>query len=199
MHALDLLQKNYRKYRWFFTRSGKLVIGGKSATQNDELLEQITALSGDYLVMHTAAPGSPFCVILAPLSSITKADRTECAVFTGCFSRAWRDKKTNATIDIFLSSQFVKTRTMKTGTWGVKTRVERMNVQPKLALTRQHSILRAVPLSTLPQKKVLAIICPGTLGKDDIATKLELEIHEHVSQEEVLAALPAGGSRFCSR
>lgn len=199
MHALNLIQKDYRKYRWFFTRSGKLVIGGKSASQNDGLLHQIIALPEDYLVMHTTAPGSPFCVILASLLAIKKADREECAIFTGCLSRAWKEKKAETHVDVFLSSQLVKEKGMKTGTWSVKTTVERLTVSLKLALTRQHGIVRAVPLSTVTSKEALAFICPGTLDKHDLATKLELELHEHISQEEVLAALPAGGSKLCPR
>lgn len=33
--------QDYLKYRWFFNSSGKLVVGGKNAAQNDELLSRI--------------------------------------------------------------------------------------------------------------------------------------------------------------
>lgn len=199
MHALDLLHKDYRRYRWFFTRSGKLVIGGKSASQNDELLHQITALPDDYLVMHTAAPGSPFCVLLTPFYAIKKADREECAIFTGCLSRAWKEKKAETHVDVFLSSQLVKEKGMKAGTWSVKTTLERLTVPLKLALTLQHGIVRAVPPPTVSKKDTLAIICPGTLDKNDLATKLAFESSKQFTKEELLAALPAGGSKLCPR
>lgn len=194
---MDLLTKEYKKYRWFYTSTGKLVIGGKTAVQNDELLHQITARSEDYLVMHTTEPGSPFCVILTNLENVSKNDRAECAIFTGCFSRAWRNKKKSVDVDIFISSQLYKDKDMKSGTWGVQTRIERVKVHLKLALTRQQGVLRAVPALTVSRKESIAFICPGTIDKRDLVPKLELEFNQSLLQEEVLAALPAGGSKLC--
>lgn len=195
---MELLLKDSKKYRWFYTSTGKLVIGGKTAVQNDELLHQITASSDEYLVMHTSQPGSPFCVILATLKSITKTDREECAIFTGCFSRAWREGKESIGVDIFLASQVYKDKKMKTGTWGVETRVEHVNIPLKLALVYQQGVLRAVPPQTVPRKSVLIFLCPGSLDKRDLLPKLELELDKSFSSEEVLAALPSGGSKLCT-
>ncbi len=195
---MELLLRNYKKYRWFYTSTRKLVIGGKTALQNDELLHQVTTSSDPYLVMHTSEPGSPFCVILSDLKTITRTDREECAIFTGCFSRAWREKKGYAAVDIFLSSQMYKEPSMKAGTWGVETRVEHLKVPLKLVLARQKGILRAVPPQSVARKAIIACICPGTLDKDDILPKLELETDDALSQEEVLSALPAGGSKLCT-
>src|SRR3989344_4426719 len=185
--GMELLFKEHKKYRWFYTSTSKLVIGGKTAVQNDELLHQVTASTEDFLVMHTTEPGSPFCVILTDLKKITKSDREECAIFTGCFSRAWREGKKEAAVDIFLSSQIYKGRKMKSGTWGVETRVEHVRVPLKLALTRQEGILRAVPLQSVSKKEAIGFVCPGTLDKQDLAPKLELEFNQSFSQEEVLA------------
>ena len=33
------MEKDYKKYRWFFTSSDNLVIGGKSAEQNEEIMK----------------------------------------------------------------------------------------------------------------------------------------------------------------
>jgi|SRR3989338_738001 len=194
---MDLLMKEYRKYRWFYTSTGKIVIGGKTATQNDELLHQVTSSNDEYVVMHTTEPGSPFCVILTNIKKVTKSDREECAIFTGCFSRAWRNKKKSISVDIFLSSQIYKDKRMKPGTWGVQTLIERVNVVLKLALVRQQGVLRAIPPSSASKKESIAFICPGTLEKRDLAPKFELEFNQSLSQDEVLAALPAGGSKIC--
>jgi hypothetical protein len=194
---MDALIKNYRRYRWFYTSTGKLVIGGKTAAQNDELLHQVTARSEPLLVMHTLGPGSPFCVILASVEKITKADREECAIFTACFSRAWRAGASKAAVDAFLSSQLYKEKQMKPGTWGVETRIERFNAPLKLALTRQKGVLRAVPPQSVHKKEIIACLCPGTLDKRDLLPKLELEIGQLFASEEVLAAAPAGGSKLC--
>ena len=49
---------NFRK---FITSSGKLVLGGKSAENNEQLIKQAEA--GE-VVLHTKAPGSPFVNII---------------------------------------------------------------------------------------------------------------------------------------
>lgn len=189
---------SFMKYRWFYTRSGKLVVGGKSAEQNDELLKEMKEKDQEHIVMHTSEPGSPFCILLSEISSSTQEDLKECAIFTGCFSRAWRQNKTKTVVDVFRLSQLHKDKTMHQGTWGVYGPVQRVTVPLELALTRQNSILRAVPVSTIKGKqKEIVSICPGSLPKDNLLPKLEIELNEPLSKEEVLSALPTGGFRVC--
>lgn len=190
------LSEDYQRYRWFCTASGKTVIGGKSAVQNEQLLRTIVTSKQDYLVMHTSEPGSPFSVILADGEKITAADKEECAIFTACFSRAWRAGKTNAAVDIFSSSQLYKEKTMSVGTWGVKSKSERVLAPLRLVLTRQNGVLRAVPPQSVGKKEALIMIVPGAIDKRDFALKLELELEKSIRHEEVLAALPAGGSKL---
>jgi hypothetical protein len=182
--------EDYIKYRWFFTLSGKLVIGGKSARQNDDLLKKIKAQDKERVVMHTSEPGSPFCVMMSEVENLSQQDLRECAIFTGCFSRAWREGKRTASVDIFKLSQLHKGRDMQEGTWGVYGTVQSTTVPLELTMTRQHKILRAVPESSAPSSKIK--ITPGSISKEDILPKLEIELNEPLSKDEVLSALPSG-------
>lgn len=195
--------ENYTKYRWFFTSSGTLVIGGKNALQNDELLFNIKNQKADYIIMHTSEPGSPFCILYAPASKISKSDIAEAAIFTGCFSRAWKLGKMSAKVDIFNSSQIHKNKDMNSGTWGVYGEVQRTNVPLSLVFTKQKNILRAVPEKTFEKsiseekgKKPVSVsmvkITPGNIEKDHMFAKLELELDDTLSEEQVLSAIPAG-------
>lgn len=185
--------QNYKRYRWFLTKAGVLVVGGKSAIQNDALLKEVTADSEVRLVMHTVAPGSPFAVLCAPLAQLSPQDIAEAAIFTGCFSRAWRAGQRKAHIHLFSSTQLYKTNSMKSGTWGVKGTVQEQTVDLKLALTKQRGVLRAVPLSVAPKASI--VITPGTIAKEDMLLKLELECTESLAREEILQALPTGGCK----
>lgn len=187
---------DYKKYKWFFTSSGKLVIGGKSAEQNDSLISEMKKAKKEYIVMHTHSPGSPFSVIVSPIKSIKPSDIEECAIFTGCFSRAWRSGKKSSDIDIFRLSQLSKEKSMKSGTWGVVGKVTQRKVDLKLVLTRQNGVLRAVPEKSARKKDILLKLSPGTLDKKDLIPKLQLEFGDSFSQEEILSALPAGGFSF---
>jgi hypothetical protein len=189
---------DYQKYRWFFTSSGKLVVGGKNSVQNDELINNLLLSKDNLIVMHTSEPGSPFCAILADEDKVTKKDLIECAIFTGCFSRAWKNQKKKAQIDIFRSSQIYKSKGMKTGTWGIRTKPEKMVVELCLLLTKQEGVLRAVPESAVKSKKDSFIkICPGKIDKKDFLPKIDIELDGTFTQEEVLSALPAGGIKIC--
>jgi hypothetical protein len=179
----------YKKYRWFYTSEGTLVIGGKNAVQNDELLTSLVRKK-DYVVMHSSDPGSPFAVIIKEISKVTAHELEECAVFTGCFSRAWRERKKKTSVDIFTLGQLSKNN-LKAGMWQVQGKVERKDVMLKLALVKQKGVLRAVPPMTT--KKPLMQIVPGTIDKKDMTPQFEVELAMNISQEELMAALPAGG------
>lgn len=184
---------DYTKYRWFFTASGKLVVGGKSAIQNDELLKKLKATKKDYLAMHTSTPGSPFAIILASKEKLKKSDIEEAAIFTGCFSREWRSRKQKASIHIFTLNQLSKPLKAKTGLWKVKGKIENRSVDLELGLLKQEGVLRAVPLITAKNSKIFIKIRPGKLDKTEMVSKLQVETKEQLNQEELLSALPAGG------
>ena len=187
--------ENYKKYRWFFTKSGKLVVGGKSATQNDDLLRFLKRQRKEYVMMHTSTPGSPFSAILSDKDP-DQADINEAAVFTGCFSRAWRSGKRRAEIHIFKLSQTKKGKGMKTGTWGVQGEIKKKNVSLELVLAVQEGVLRAVPERSVKKGEVLLKIIPGEINKQQMVPKLALELNDSFSQEAILSALPSGGARI---
>jgi hypothetical protein len=191
---METLIKDFKKYRWFYTSSRKLVLGGKSSTQNDELLMKLKRTKKDYLVMHTASPGSPFSVILADISEITEKDIQEVAIFTGCFSRKWREQAKKTEVDVFSLSQVYKLKSMSPGTWGVKGKINRMTVDLELVLAIQQNTLRAIPEKSVKNKKeVLLRIKPGKIDKTEMLPKFHVLLDKHFSQEELLSALPAGG------
>ncbi|OIO42040.1 hypothetical protein COU56_03460 [Candidatus Pacearchaeota archaeon CG10_big_fil_rev_8_21_14_0_10_31_9] len=185
-------ENEHEKYRWFFTSSGKLVMGGKSAEQNEELVNRHIndKKFSKYVVMHTKTPGSPFSIIVS--DKYDKKDLEETAIFTGCFSRAWRERKKSAIVDVFLVEQIIKNKNMKTGTFGVVGRIDHKPVKLKLYLTKQNEKLRAVPF---PGKSSICI-SPGKLTKEKFAEQISAKLDIHI--EEVLNALPTGGFQLCS-
>ena len=102
------------KFRELKTSSGKLVLAGKSAESNEELIEQIGENED---VFHTVKPGSPFVNIKGKSN---KEDREEAAVFCARYSQDWRDNKSDVDIHWFKGKDIYKTKDMKLGTFGVK-------------------------------------------------------------------------------
>ncbi len=102
------------KFRKFCTSSGKDVVCGKDAEQN----ELVVAQSGNSeAVLHTKAPGSPFCNIKG---KATKADLSETAVICAAFSKEWKKGKKDIEVHVFKGNDIFKDAGMKTGTFGVK-------------------------------------------------------------------------------
>jgi predicted ribosome quality control (RQC) complex YloA/Tae2 family protein len=106
--------ENPNKFRVFVTSSGKIVFGGKSAENNEKLVEQVGPTE---IVLHTIAPGSPFTNIKG---KATKEDIRETAVFCAKYSRDWRDNKKDILVHVFRGADVYKENVMKTGTYGVK-------------------------------------------------------------------------------
>jgi len=120
-------------FREFTTSSGIKVLAGKNAEQNDELVNQF--IGKENKLLHSALPGSPFCVIqdLKP----SKQDLNEIAIFCASKSQDWRDHHQDVIIHVFSGKDTYKGKRMKAGTFGVvkdKTiRVKRDEVEKYLA------------------------------------------------------------------
>lgn len=182
---------HYQTYRWFYTSEGTLVVGGKNALQNDALLNEIKATKKEYYVLHTSHPGSPFAIVLKQPGRVTETELQEAAIFTGCFSRAWKERKKKTTVDLFKTSQLSKEKDMKNGTWRVTGSVKKLEVSLELALVFQKKIIRAVPCST--HEMILLHLLPGKTDKKDMIARIAVELDDRVGTDALLSALPAGG------
>src|SRR3989344_1479987 len=177
----EVIEENFLKYRWFYTKSGKLVVGGKSALQNDELMTLVSKSKMNFLVMHTTMPGSPFTVINVNSEKVSEEDIKECAIFTGCFSKAWKKGLKRAKVDIFSSLDMYKSKDMGTGTWGVKKKIKSVDVELKLVLTNQHNKVRAIPEESSKKKDILLKIKPGRVDKKEMVIKMQTVLEEQMN------------------
>jgi len=105
------------KFREFRTSSEKLVLAGKNAENNEELVKQA---GKEEIVLHTEKPGSPFVNIKANENEINKKDIKEAALFCASKSQDWRDNKSDVEIHYFLGKDIYKLKGMEKGTFGVK-------------------------------------------------------------------------------
>ena len=182
---------DYKKFRWFFTSGNLLVIGGKSAEQNEET---IPLAEKNDIILHTKLPGSPFCIIKTQGNKISEQDLREAATFCACFSQQWKNYKKNIEIHIFSPGQIFKDKRAKTGTFNVIGKVKTITVNLELYLTIQENKLRAVPETAAKEKLIL--IRPGKINKEKFANILKAKLKEknlNFSEEEILSAIPSGG------
>jgi len=182
------MEKDFKKYRWFFTSSDNLVIGGKSSSQNEEIVK---SAEKDSIILHTSSPGSPFCIIKNP----NKEDIEEAAIFDACFSQEWKRGKKKSEVHVFSKVKVLKAKGMKEGTFGIMGNPKKINVELKLTFIMQDGKLRGVPLNTA-RKGGMLILSPGKIEKDRAAEKILSLLKEKfdivVSKEDVLSAIPSG-------
>ncbi len=102
------------KFREFATKRGTLILAGKSAENNEELVKQIAP---DEEVFHTARPGSPFVNIK---EKPKLGDIKTASIICARYSKDYRDNKTDILIHRFKGKDIYKDKTMKIGTFGIK-------------------------------------------------------------------------------
>jgi predicted ribosome quality control (RQC) complex YloA/Tae2 family protein len=113
------------KFREIKISSGINILLGKDAENNDELVKQFKGKENT--IMHTVAPGSPFCVIedLNP----NQKDIKEAAVFCAEKSQDWRDNKGDVKIHVFTGKDVKKPLLAKKGTWKITKKAKIINVK----------------------------------------------------------------------
>lgn len=99
----------------FILKSGTKILLGKNAKNNDELVEKYQNKKN--IILHTAKPGSPFCVIDLNAS---KRDIKESAIVCAFKSKDWRENKNNMIVHLFTGKNIYKEKNMKIGTWGLR-------------------------------------------------------------------------------
>ena len=103
------------KFREFKVCSGKKVLAGKNSEQNEHLMREF--LETGRVILHTASPGSPFCIFLEEPDS---KDIREAAIICAKYSKEWKTKKSDMKVHVFRGSDAFKESSMKEGEFGVK-------------------------------------------------------------------------------
>jgi predicted ribosome quality control (RQC) complex YloA/Tae2 family protein len=106
-----------QKFRKFTASSGNLVLAGRNAEQNEQIIGQ--AKPGE-IVLHTKAAGSPFCNVKGDAKEISREDAKEAAIFCARYSRDWKQNKRDVKVHVFKGKDIYKEKGMKIGTFGAR-------------------------------------------------------------------------------
>ena len=110
------MAKKKGNFREIILKSGTNILLGKDAKSNEELVKEFKGKEN--IILHTAEPGSPFCVIkdLNPLKKDIDASGAICA----SYSQNWRDNRKDVIVHVFDGKKVFKRKGMKIGTFGVR-------------------------------------------------------------------------------
>lgn len=198
----------YEKFHYFFLDSGKLVVGGRSADQNDLLYNRY--FDDPDLFFHADIQGSAACIVklgngikdiasgsqspVLEAGSVTDEEMAQVAQFAASFSNAW--KNGNAAVDVYCVS---KKQVSKHSTGGfiqkgayaiVGERKWFRSVELKLRIGIENGIVVALPFSSKRKLEKEAVIIPGRMEKGEAVKKMSKLLGVH--PDDVQGVLPAG-------
>jgi predicted ribosome quality control (RQC) complex YloA/Tae2 family protein len=198
----------YHRFRWFVTSDDAIVLGGRDASQNEELVKKY--LGGQDLFVHADVHGASVVIVKG------KTERMdEVAQFAASYSGAWRSGHFSADVYSALPSQVSKTpesgEFVSRGSFIVRgERTYYRNVPLAIAIglmLEPHAAVIGGPLSAIVRKtKVYVELKPGQFEPNDVAKKVLRILRQKVSEEEekalkgilntehVAAFVPPGGS-----
>jgi predicted ribosome quality control (RQC) complex YloA/Tae2 family protein len=210
----------YERFRWFHTSDGFLVIGGRNADQNEELVKKYMD-RGD-LFFHTQASGAPATILKATGPSeaardvdIPESSREEAAQFAVSYSSVWKDGA--FTGDVYMVDPDQVSKTPESGEYIEKgsfvirgDRTYYRDTPVGVAVGVQIEPLSRVvggPPSAIEDRAETSIrIEPGRYAQNDIAKMLYREFRERftdqtfvrkvASADRIQEFCPAGGSRI---
>jgi len=199
----------YEKYRWFHSSDGFLVIGGRDAQTNEEVVKKY--LEKRDLFFHTQAPGSPAVIIKTQGKEVPSSTMEEAAQFTVSYSSIWKAGQASGDCYWVTPEQVSKTpesgEYLTTGAFvirGKKNFHKKVPVGIAIGLTPQLQLIGGPPSAIRKQAQIIIEVEPGEFNQNDLSKKiyrLLLQKKENltktiVSPDKIAVFLPPGGSRI---
>ncbi len=94
---LSLKKEWYEKYHWAITSTGFLIMGGRDASQNIQLIKKF--LEPNDILLHADIHGASTVIVKTNGRKVDEETLLEAATIAACYSKAW--KSNLASIDIF--------------------------------------------------------------------------------------------------
>ena len=183
----------YEKFRWFFTSSGLLAIGGRDATSNEMVIKKHMEIE-DW-VFHTSMAGSPFFLLKKGKDKASEEDIEEVAIATASYSRAWQNGYRTQEVFYVRPEQVSKKAEagefLTKGSFMVRGKKNILNPELEVCVGIVDGKVVGGPRSVIVEGEVICLF-PGKTKKSDIAKKLAQKLGRSV--DEVMSVLPNGNS-----
>ncbi|WP_254271033.1 ribosome rescue protein RqcH [Haloarcula marina] len=210
----------YEQFRWFHTSDGYLVIGGRDADDNEELVQKYLergdkffhaqAHGGPVTVLKATGPSEPAKEVEFPQSSLDQA-----AQFAVSYSSVWKDGKFAG--DVYMVDPDQVSKTPESGEYlekgGFAIRGDRtyfedtpVGVAVGIICEDRTEVVGGPPAAIRPQAATSITVEPGQYAQNDIAKRLYREFKDRFADEtfvrkvaspdRIQEFLPPGGSRM---
>ncbi|MDD4137659.1 MAG: ribosome rescue protein RqcH, partial [Methanoregula sp.] len=179
----------YHRFRWFITSDGVVVLGGRDASQNEELVKKYMA--GGDLFVHADVHGASVVVVKGKTEHMD-----EVAQFAASYSGAWRSGHFSADVYSALPSQVSKTpesgEFVTRGSFivrGERTYYRNIPLAVGIGLMLEpHAAVIGGPPEVIKGKtKACVVLRPGQYEPNDVAKKVLRILKGKMPDEDVKA------------
>ena len=213
-------EKWYERFRWFRTSDGFLVLGGRNADDNEDLVKKYMQPGDRFL--HTQVEGGPVTLLKAtgpsePSREVDFPDATleEVAQFAVSYSTVWKNSQYAG--DVYMVEPDQVSKTPESGEYVEKgafvIRGDRtyfddtpVGVAVGIACEPETRVLGGPPAAIRPRIETAIEVEPGRYAQNDAAKTIYREFRERfrdtsfvrkvASPDKVAEFLPPGGSRI---
>ena len=206
--AVQAKKRWFQRFRWFYTSDNALVIGGRDASQNEELVKRY--MEGGDIFVHADVHGASVVIVKGKTAHMEEA-----AQFAASYSGAWRSGHFSADVYTVRPEQVSKTpeagEYVSRGSFivrGERTWYKNVPLAVGIGLqqTPELSIIGGPPVPVKQHASAWIEITPGRFEPNDAAKKVLRALKELVGPEEarmlartlnteqVAGFVPPGGS-----
>jgi predicted ribosome quality control (RQC) complex YloA/Tae2 family protein len=210
----------YERFRWFRTSDDFLVIGGRNADQNEELVQKY--MDGNDLFFHAQAHGGPVTILKTSDPSepsrdvdVPEESKREAAQFAVSYSSVWKDSRFSGDAYVVTPDQVSKTpesgEYLEKGGFAIRGdrtyfRDVTVGVAVGISCEPHTRVLGGPPSAVVPQVETHVEVEPGRYAQNDTAKRIYRLFRERfadtsfvrkiASADLIQEFLPPGGSRI---
>lgn len=194
----------FERYKWFFTSEGKLVIAGRDARTNEQLVKKHMTPADRYV--HADIHGAP-SVVIKEGAHATDDEMREAGIFAVSHSKAWKAGVGEGSAYWVLPDQVSKTpeagEFVPRGAFIIRGKRNYMQHLPvelavgEIIYEGERKVMCAPRTAMEKQAERFVVIAPGSISRDRFSAAMS-DILE-VPEEEVSRILPPGNISIVER
>jgi predicted ribosome quality control (RQC) complex YloA/Tae2 family protein len=185
----------YDRFRWFFTSDGFMVVGGRDADSNEEIVKKY--MDRNDVFFHAQAHGAPITVIKTEGREVSQEALAETAQFAVSYSSVWKAGQFSG--DCYWVRPEQVSKTPESGEYvakgafivrGERNYMKDVPVRAAVGIRFDESGCYVIggPVNAVKARaKYTIVIEPGELNQGDAAKKIYRHFLEHASQDDAKA------------